>query len=290
MRHKTQDTTRPYALKGQDIRAQWQRLGHRRTPILSHSPATQRHCGLDPQSPRLSNRTEFLLPLFWRGQGEESPPNDENEGLKNQIMLPFQGENGLAIFLTQGDAIGLRYSALSGRRRLGVFSALKGQYTPAQRQRLGRKWNAVFSALKGQYNPAQRQRLGRKWNAVFSALKGQYTPAQRQRLGRKWNIFYSINQLINQSINWIRAIYPSPTATPWEINNEFGWTDIGMEDRNEIPHYVRNDERLRGKRGRKLAAQPPIFSLTINIVRCHSDRREESLSVICGQKTLNFEH
>jgi len=41
-----------------------------------------------------------------------------------------------------------------------------------------------FSALKGQYNPAQRQRLGRKWNAVLSALKGQYTLAQRQSLGK----------------------------------------------------------------------------------------------------------
>jgi len=84
----------------------------------------------------------------------------ENKGFKTQIMLPFQGGYGLPFFVTQGDAIGLRYSALSGRRRLAVFSALKGQYTPAQRQRLGRKWFADLSALKGQYNPVQRQRLG----------------------------------------------------------------------------------------------------------------------------------
>ena len=106
----------------------------------------------------------------------------ENNGIKNQIMLPkamplgwdmlpkamplgwvmlpFQGENGLPFFLTQGDAIGLGYAAPSGRKWNAVLSALKGQNTLAQRQRLGHKWNANFSALKGQYNPAQRQRLG----------------------------------------------------------------------------------------------------------------------------------
>ena len=143
----------------------------------------------------------------------------ENNGIKNQIMLPkamplgwimlpFQGENGLGRFLTQGDAIGLGYSALSGRRRFGVLSAqgdaiglgyaalsgrkwfgvffyaLKGQYNPAQRQRLGLIKKNPFYALKGQYTLAQRQRLGHKWNAVLSALKGQYNPAQRQRLGK----------------------------------------------------------------------------------------------------------
>ena len=97
--------------------------------------------------------------------------SDENKSFKTQIMLPFQGENGLPFFLTQGDAIGLRYAALSGRKWIGVFNALKGQYSPAQRQRLGRKRIGVFYALKGQYNPAQRQRLGLFENKGFTKTR-----------------------------------------------------------------------------------------------------------------------
>ena len=72
----------------------------------------------------------------------------KNKGFKTQIMLPFQGENGLPFFITQGDAIGLRYDALSGRKRIGVFYALKGQYNPAQRQRLGLFENKGFKKLR----------------------------------------------------------------------------------------------------------------------------------------------
>jgi len=33
------------------------------------------------------------------------------------IILPFQGANGLSLFCTQGDAVGLGYTALSGRKK-----------------------------------------------------------------------------------------------------------------------------------------------------------------------------
>jgi len=84
--------------------------------------------------------------------------SDENKSFKTQIMLPFQGENGLPFFLTQGDAIGLYstqgdaiglgYAALSGRKWIGVFYALKGQYNPAQRQRLGLFENKGFTKTR----------------------------------------------------------------------------------------------------------------------------------------------
>ena len=121
----------------------------------------------------------------------------ENKDFKNQIMLPFQGANGLAILSAQGDAIGLIYATQG--------DAIGLRYAAPS----GRKTQIFIQIIHNQMNGRLR-----------SALKGQHNPAQWQRLGRKWNIFYSINQLINQSINWIRAIYPSPTATPWVINNE----------------------------------------------------------------------
>ena len=73
----------------------------------------------------------------------------QNKGFKTQIMLPFQGENGLGRFLTQGDAIGLiyaaqgdaiglRYAAPSGRRRLGVFPPWKGNITQPNGNALGK--------------------------------------------------------------------------------------------------------------------------------------------------------
>ena len=87
------------------------------------------------------------------------------------VMLPFQGENGFGRFLTQGDAIGLiyaaqgdaiglGYSAPSGRRRIGVFHAQGDAIGLRYSALSGRKWFADLSALKGQYNPVQRQRLG----------------------------------------------------------------------------------------------------------------------------------
>ena len=98
----------------------------------------------------------------------------QNKDLKNQIMLPkamplgwvmlpLQGENGFAIFYAQGDAIGLGYSALSGRKWFGVFLSAQGDAIGLGYSALsGRKWLGVFlSALKGQYTLAQRQRLGK---------------------------------------------------------------------------------------------------------------------------------
>ena len=107
----------------------------------------------------------------------------ENKDFKKQIMLPFQGANGLAflcaqgdaiglIYATQGDAIGLGYAAPSGRKWFGVLSAQGDAIGLRYAAPSGRKTQIFIQIIHNQMNGRLR-----------SALKGQHNPAQWQRLG-----------------------------------------------------------------------------------------------------------
>ena len=89
----------------------------------------------------------------------------ENNGFKTQIMLPFQGENGLPFLSAQGVAIGLRYAALSGRKWFGDFIRPRRCH----------------------------------WAGLFCPFRAKMA----------WRFFLRPE----------RATYPSPTATPWVMNN-----------------------------------------------------------------------